>query len=203
MIAQPMPFTRPTDQRGAVRGVLATLMLALSLLAAPAAAQQALTYGDETWAQTREALFEALKEAPDPATAQRTADLIWRFWFTAPDEETSTLMQQAMERRQVYDFAGAIEILDKVVEHAPDYPEGWNQRATVLFFQEKYDRSLEDVERVLELEPKHFGALAGKGVILLRQGRAALAHKALRQAVAIHPFLPERQLLPKDPSQEL
>ena len=55
------------------------------------------------------------------------------------------MLDAAMERRSQYDFAGAIEHLDKLVAHAPDYAEGWNQRATILFLQEKYDRSLEDV----------------------------------------------------------
>ena len=104
--------------------------------------------------------------------------------------------QQAMSRRQVYDFNGAIEMLNRVIERAPDYPEAWNQRATVYFFQQEYEKSLEDVARTLELEPRHFGALAGRALIRLSQFKPALARQNVIEALKIHPYLPERKLFP-------
>jgi tetratricopeptide (TPR) repeat protein len=153
----------------------------------------------------RDTLFEALRAAPTESDGQAAADQIWRFWFSqAPDEASAGIMGKAMERRRQYDFAGAMELLDQLVAEAPDWPEAWNQRATVLYLQDKLDRSLDDVERVLALEPKHFGALAGKAVILMQQGRIDLGQQALRAALAIHPWLTERRmLLPEAPGVDL
>ena len=153
----------------------------------------------------RDWLFETLRTAPTEAAGQAVAHMIWQFWMRqAPDETSATMMARAMERRRSYDYAGAMEHLDQLVAHAPDWSEAWNQRATVLFFQEYYDHSLDDVEKVLALEPMHFGALAGKAVILMQQGRIELGQRALRAALAIHPWLSERRMLvPEPPGQDL
>jgi len=176
-------------------------LMTAAVLPQSSSAQQPL--GAEAAAQ-RDWLFEALRTAPTEEIGNAIADQIWRFWMRqAPDEISATLMNQSMARRREYDFAGAMEYLNDLVEHAPDWSEAWNQRATVLFFQENYDRSLDDVEKVLELEPKHFGALAGKAVILMRQGRMELGQKALREALAIHPWLKERTMLLSVPGESL
>ena len=153
----------------------------------------------------RDRLLEALRTAPTEAAGQGTAYQVWQFWMhQAPDADSAAMMEQVLERRRQYDLAGAMEHLDRLVAHAPDWSEAWNQRATVLYFQEDYDRSLEDVEQVLALEPKHFGALAGKAVMLMRQGRITLGQQALREALAIHPWLSERRmLLPVPPGTDL
>ena len=86
----------------------------------------------------------------------------------------------------------ALPILDDIVARAPQWAEGWNKRATVLFLLGEYDRSLADIDRVLALEPRHFGALAGLGFIHMNQGESRQALKALRRALAVNPFLKER-----------
>jgi tetratricopeptide (TPR) repeat protein len=144
----------------------------------------------------RDWLFEALRTAPTEEQGRAIEDQIWRFWMRqAPDETSAEIMALAMDRKRWYDFAGAIEHLDRLIEHAPQWSEAWNQRAAVAFFQENYERSLADAARVLEMEPMHFGALAGRAVILSRQGRIELGQRALRQAVEIHPWLKERWML--------
>lgn len=140
--------------------------------------------------------FIGLKGAKDEADAARYANRIWQLWFQSGDAEIDELMQEAMARRQVYDFNGAIEVLNQVIEREPGYPEVWNQRATIYFYQQEYEKSLEDVARTLELEPRHFGALAGRAVIRLNQLKPALARQNVIEALKIHPFLPERQMFP-------
>ena len=161
----------------------------------------AFSYDAKARAEERADLLAALKSAPDEAVARAAADAIWQHWTTAPDEEAQRMLDAARLRMRNYDFAGAIEHLDQLVAYTPDYSEGWNMRATTLFLQEKYDESLEDVEKTLELEPAHFGALAGKAMILMRQGRAGLGQDALRKAVEIHPYLRERALLIEFPNE--
>ena len=105
-------------------------------------------------------------------------------------------MQRAMQQRRNHDFAGAIETLNSVIELKPAYAEGWNQRATVHFHQQKYQASLIDIAQTLELEPRHFGALAGRAVIRLYQSKSALARQNIIEALRINPYLRERRFFP-------
>ncbi len=151
---------------------------------------------DETLRQSmKAALFDQLKAAGSEAEGDRIADRIWRIWMVGPDDAATEQMQKAMARRGVFDFAGAHEILDDLAAKHPDWAEIWNQRAFVRFQQERYDRSLEDIDATLEREPMHFGALAGKALVLMRQGRFQLGQKALRAALEVHPWARERAML--------
>jgi tetratricopeptide (TPR) repeat protein len=153
--------------------------------------------------ELRDRLFTALKRARSEAEAQRLENEIWTLWSQAPDQRANQQISDIFTARRAYDLEKALRIATELTERLPDYAEGWNQKATVLFMQDKPDASLEAIERVLELEPKHFGSLAGKAVILIRQGRMALAQDTLRKAVAIHPFLRERHLLIKPKGQPI
>ncbi|MEH6813160.1 MAG: tetratricopeptide repeat protein [Motiliproteus sp.] len=165
--------------------LLATLSFTLEVRASePARAEQL------------DQLFFNLKQAPDEASAQVAENQIWKLWITTGNPAVDQLMRQAMDARRWYDFDKALSLLDQVVDMAPNYAEAWNQRATVYFQRGDYEQALEQVARTLELEPRHFGALAGRGIIRLRQGRPALAIQNIKAAMAIHPYLQERNLLP-------
>ncbi len=150
-----------------------------------------------------ERLYRRLRHARTPAEAQRLNDRIWELWTEGPDEQAGEQIQQIFQYRRWRELDRALEIANNLTERLPNYAEGWNQKATILFEMGRLDQSLATVERVLELEPKHFGALAGKGIILLRQGRVRLAQKALRRAVEIHPYLAERRFLVEQPDDRI
>lgn len=169
-----------------MRSVVPALLLALTL-AVPAAAAEAQA--------DRESLFATLGQASSEPEARAAEAAIWRLWMTAPDAKAQSLLDQALERRRWYDFEGALPYLDALIAGWPDYAEGWNQRATIYFLQERYERSLADVDEVLAREPRHFGALAGRAIILMRQGRAEAGQLALIEALAVNPWLRERALL--------
>ncbi|WP_417669902.1 tetratricopeptide repeat protein [Roseibium sp.] len=153
---------------------------------------------------TLDDLFAALKAAQEETAAREIEHQIWQHWLdSSPDAETRQLIDKAMSRREQYDFEGARLLLNEAVEQSPGYSEVWNQRAFILFLQGDLDRALEDVDRTLELEPRHFGALSGRALILMQQGRMQLGQKALREAVEIHPFLKERHLLIQPKGQKL
>ena len=156
------------------------------------------------WADDNyEALMSALAQADNPAQAAQISGEIWQIWLTAPDPAAQEVLDNAMQRRQAYDFLGAIDHLDRLVQGWPDYAEGWNQRATVHFLRGEYEKSLADVAQTLAREPRHFGALAGKAVILFNQGRTPLAQIAVREALQYHPFLNERAILDLDTGEEI
>lgn len=140
-------------------------------------------------------LLDHLAEAATEAEGRDAEGDVWRFWLQAPDATAQGMLDDGISRIGWADFAGAEKSLDGLVAYCPDYAEGWNQRAFARFLQGDYEGAIEDLDRTLELEPKHFGALSGKALSLIRQGRAELAQQALRAAVALHPWIKERHLL--------
>ncbi|MGA7786709.1 MAG: tetratricopeptide repeat protein [Xanthobacteraceae bacterium] len=85
-----------------------------------------------------------------------------------------------------------------MVKHAPQFAEGWNQLGYVYFLAGQYDASLKAIDEVLALEPMHYAALAGKGIILIQQGKVAEAQAPLKRALEIDPWLKERNLIGED-----
>ena len=83
----------------------------------------------------------------------------------------------------------ALESFNYVIQIAPNYAEGWNKRATLLYILGDYDRSAADVKETLALEPRHFGALSGLGMIYERTNRYEAAIKAFRDALKVNPHL--------------
>ena len=143
-------------------------------------------------------LFEKLAIAPDEKTGRSAESEIWEYWFDlSPTPEIRNYLDTGRERREAYAYDEAEENLDKVVELAPDYHEGYNQRAFVRFLRENYEGSLKDLEKTLELEPKHFGALSGMYHVLRIQNRPVAALNALKEAVDLHPWIQERHGLPE------
>lgn len=144
----------------------------------------------------RAELFRRLRNAQTEREGRMAEDAVWRMWMAeGPSAAIRESVAEAMRRREAYDFAGALAILDRVVADAPGYAEGWNQRAFIRFLRDDPDGALDDIERALALEPLHFAALAGKATILMRQGRVEPGQQALRRAVEIHPWLKERGML--------
>ncbi|RIA56648.1 hypothetical protein [Dichotomicrobium thermohalophilum] len=168
------------------------------VLAEPAAETQSV-YDREKL----ERLYRQLKHAQTPAEAQRLNDRIWALWTEGPDERAGEQIRQIFRYRRWRELDRALEIADDLTKRLPNYAEGWNQKAIVLFEMGRLDRSLAMIDKVLELEPKHFGALSGKAIILLRQGRVKLGQKVLRRAVEIHPYLAERRFLVEEPGDPI
>lgn len=148
----------------------------------------------------RARLFAALKSAKTERQGRQAEHEIWQWWLSqAPTPELRTAVEHAMSRRSSYDFEAAETTLDEVIEAAPGYAEAWNQRAFVRFLREKDAGALSDLEKTIELEPDHFGALSGMYHVLLRMGRSRAAIASLSRAVEIHPWIQERGNLPPDP----
>ena len=146
----------------------------------------------------KRALFQALARAENEQEGRIAEGDIWQYWFNqSPTAEVRASLDAGIARREAYDYEAAETHLDRVVELAPDYAEGYNQRAFVRFLRENYADAQTDLVTVLELEPDHFGALSGLYHILRIQNRQQAAMNLLKKAVSIHPWLIERSALPE------
>jgi tetratricopeptide (TPR) repeat protein len=134
-------------------------------------------------------LFGALKVAPDDASARYVEARIWSIWMQTPSDTASLLMSRANTAVEQKNYDVALKLLDKVTTLRPDYIEAWNRRATIHYLQNDYTAALADIQQVLAREPRHFGALAGLGMILEDVGDDKRALDAFRRALAINPHL--------------
>jgi len=114
---------------------------------------------------------------------------IWALWSASDSPTAEVLLNQATLAIEDGAPAEALSILNRLVGANPDFAEGWNKRATLYFMMKKDDAALADIAKVLDLEPRHFGALAGKGMILERQKKYSAARDAYEEALAVNPTL--------------
>ena len=157
-------------------------LIALVLLLASAPA-----YADEARLDT---LFEALAQ-PDEIGWEGIEDAIWEEWSQTGSPSLDYLLERGREAMSAGDTEVAIEHFTALIENAPDFAEGYNDRATAYFEAGLYGPALADIGRTLALEPRHFGALAGLALILEDTGNLEGAHDAYEAARAIHPHRPD------------
>lgn len=134
-------------------------------------------------------LFGALKVAPDDASAKAVEDRIWALWASSGSDTANLLMSRAKKAADDEEFDLSIRILSAIIELNPDYTEAWNRRATVYFLEKDYVNAAADIAKVLAREPRHFGALAGLGLILQDTGDDRHALQAYRRALEVYPRL--------------
>lgn len=139
------------------------------------------------------ALFALLEAARSPLEALYAEQQIWQLWTVSPDAEVELLMRRAAVLMSADQFEPAIDVLDTVVEVAPDFAEGWNRRATAYYLNDDFPASVADIQKTLELEPRHFGALSGLGLIYTALEEYEGALKAYERVLEIHPQNPIAQ----------
>jgi tetratricopeptide (TPR) repeat protein len=136
-------------------------------------------------------LFQRLAVTTDADEGKGIAGAIERVWLRSGSDTADLLMSRAVTAVQAKDLPLALELLDKVVAIEPDWGEGWNKRATVRFMSSDINGAMADIDRVLKLEPRHFGALSGMGFILEREGLDKRALEVFRHVLTIYPGLPD------------
>jgi tetratricopeptide (TPR) repeat protein len=133
------------------------------------------------------ALFAQLKEAPSNDAASAIESRIWTIWFESGDAEIDKLLDAGSNAMSVRDFPAALQAFNRIIDKRPDFAEGWNRRATLYYLTGDYQKSLDDIARTLALEPRHFGALSGLGLVNLKLDRLAAAAQAFERVLAIDP----------------
>lgn len=137
-----------------------------------------------------DALFADLADAGNARSAATLEARIWSIWLEPPaGQSVAEAMDRGLRAMALGQGFDAMRAFDEVVEQAPDYAEGWNKRATVRYALGDLAGSLADIRRTLDLEPRHFGALSGLGLVRLAQDKPAEALAAFEAALKIHPHL--------------
>ncbi|QBY00201.1 tetratricopeptide repeat protein [Rhodophyticola sp. CCM32] len=135
-------------------------------------------------------LLERL-QLPDLGTWQLVEDEIYQYWSLSGSASADFLLMRGREALEQGDLAAALDHLTALTDHAPDFAEGWNARATAYFRAGRYGVAISDVQRVLALNPRHFGALTGLGLMLEEMGEFDAALEAYETAQSIHPHRPD------------
>lgn len=161
-------------------------VFALMLTASPLAAEEKRLSPTVQREEQLDALFGRL-HAGKPGEVSAIEQKIWQVWAQPSSATAEVLLQEASTAMAGREYDVAETILNELTQSYPDFSEGWNRRATMFFVQNKYDQSLRDIEKVLELEPRHFGALAGRGMIYQKQEKWGAALEAYRQALRFNP----------------
>ncbi|WP_092693814.1 tetratricopeptide repeat protein [Tranquillimonas rosea] len=131
-------------------------------------------------------LFQQLRSADD-GEAEPIVQKIYEEWSNSGSASMDLLLERGREALQAGDTEIAIEHFSALIDHAPDFAEGYNARATAFFQQKRYGLSLNDLEMALARNPRHFGALSGLAIIMEELGHEDLALRAWREVVALHP----------------
>ncbi|WP_448203309.1 tetratricopeptide repeat protein [Azospirillum sp. sgz302134] len=155
--------------------------MALSLLAAPALA------GPED--SRLDPLFRDLLGTSDQVAAEAVEDRIWEIWLDNPRQDVLALMRDGVQKLNDDQYDEALALFDRVVATDPTYVEGWDKRANAEYLLGNYDAAVQDIRRVLALEPRHFAALAGLGLVYLAIDEPEGALRAFNAALAINPHL--------------
>jgi tetratricopeptide (TPR) repeat protein len=145
------------------------------------------------WAQSNsedlDVLYEQLLEPVD-GNWQDIEKRIWKAWSKSGSDAMDLLLQRGRQAMKDGDLEKAVEHLTALTDHAPEFAEGWNARATVFFMMDEFGLSVADIQTTLALNPHHFGALSGLGMIFEQLDRPEAALEAYKAAKKMHPHRP-------------
>ena len=144
------------------------------------------TSSDDT--VTLDTLFAELEKATSLAEAQRVERIIWAKWHWHKIPRLSQKLRLGTTYLQENNFKKALYIFNNIIKEAPAFSEAYNKRATTYFLMKKYEKSLMDLKVTLTLEPRHFGALSGMGLIFMNRGDFQRALMAFTAVLKIYPF---------------
>ena len=147
------------------------------------------TYADQNDPRLDQ-LFADLLTPLSTTAVQKIESQIWEYWLSFPNDQTiENTMAAAILMLESGQLKSAENIFGRIIEREPQFAEAWNKRATVRFLAGNHNGSAKDIAQVLQLEPRHFGALSGLGMIHMYNNDWQSALKAYELAFSIHPYL--------------
>jgi len=177
-------------RKWSTQGITALIMVSISL-SLNTAAMAASRYGEEL-----DGLFAQLAKAPSLESADQTIAKIWQLWTTdTTDSNNIRLMRRGIAYMESGQWREAESIFSQIIDRDDGFSEAWNKRATVRFMLNDMNGSVQDIAQTLKLEPRHFGALSGLGMIHTLDGNFESALSIYEQILTIHPLNPEASRL--------
>ena len=143
-------------------------------------------------------LFNQLIETNNTNNAEQLEKKIWSVWSEHPNNNRLTeKLEFGTELMQYGDYYYALKVFNNIIVTDPKWSEGWNKRATVFFLMSKFTNSLNDIDKVLSIEPRHFGALSGQARIFIKLQKYEKAIKSIERALEFYPSFKSRELIPE------
>ena len=143
-------------------------------------------------------LFDELK-IKDQSSSFKIEQKIWKIWSTHPNnDELTSMLSVGSEFVNNNQYPKAVEIFTKVIELDPSWAEAWNKRATVLYMMGEFEKSQKDIDEVLKLEKRHFGALAGQGLVNIKLKNYEKAIMSYEEAMKIYPSMNSPKIMIKE-----
>ena len=143
-------------------------------------------------------LFEELKISSESSSFE-IEQKIWKIWSTHPNKNNLTSLlakgSNLVNQNKLYE---AEAIFTKVIKLDPNWAEAWNKRATVLYLLGEFQKSQNDIDKVLELEERHFGALAGQGLVNIQLKNYEKAIMSYEKAQKIYPTMKSPKIMIKE-----
>ncbi len=147
-------------------------------------------FADDTYQKKIDKLFIQLKSAIDFENSKKIEDKIWKLWVTHPSKNSLTkLLADGSSAMMDNKLETAYDKFTEVIELDPNWAEAWNKRATVLYLMGKFEQSQADIDKVLELEKRHFGALSGQGLVQTALNNYQKAIDSYIEAHKVHPYM--------------
>ncbi len=133
-------------------------------------------------------LFKKLNKAENQEEISDIIKNIWDIWYEVDDPKVIEYFEKGIQAMRIRNYPLAVRFFNNLIEEDPNFAEAWNKRATVYFMMGDFDKSMQDIIKTLELEPRHFGALDGMGLIFIHQGQYQQAIDVYDKMLEIFPF---------------
>ena len=155
-----------------------------------------LSLADDNHQKKIDVLFKQLKNPADFEKSKEIEAKIWELWITHPKEKSLTsLLADGSFYMSQNKLETAYNTFTKTIKLDPDWAEAWNKRATVLYLLGDYQSSQNDIDKVLKLEKRHFGALAGQGLVNIKLENYEKAIKSYEKAQEIYPAMQSPKIM--------
>jgi len=132
-------------------------------------------------------LFQELYDSTNDSQINQIASKIWNIWHETNDIKIEADFYRGMESLRTHDLIMSIAFFTQVIEKKSNFAEAWNKRATVYYMMGDFDKSMHDINETLKLEPRHFGAMDGMGLIFIHLHQYENAIKIYEQMLEIFP----------------
>ena len=143
-------------------------------------------------------LFNQLEKVKNLKKAALLETKIWLIWNKHPNDiKLTEKLELGTELMQYGSYDYALVVFSNVIDADPDWSEAWNKRATVFFLMNQYSKSLDDIEKVLKIESRHFGALSGQARIYIRLQKYEKAIESIKKTLKFYPSFKNGELIPK------